>query len=161
MEIKCLRIEEKGGAVSMSCNVLIVDDSLSMRSVIRKTLTLSRFDVDAFFEASNGREALNVLASSWVDVVITDINMPVMNGIEMIREMHKDELYRQIPVIVVTTEANRERIDEAACLGAKGFLKKPFLPEELKRVLQSALGLGTDGTYREEREAAAGGDLDF
>jgi len=147
----------------MSCNVLIVDDSLSMRSVIRKTLTLSKFHVDDFFEAPNGREALNVLASSWVDAVITDINMPVMNGIEMIREMQKDELYREIPVIVVTTEANRERIEEAARLGAKGFLKKPFLPEELKRVLQSVLGFAADGTYheQEEREATADGDLDF
>jgi two-component system chemotaxis response regulator CheY len=98
-----------------------------------------------------------------VDAVITDINMPVMNGIEMIREMQKDELYREIPVIVVTTEANRERIEEAARLGAKGFLKKPFLPEELKRVLQSVLGFAADGTYheQEEREATADGDLDF
>ena len=143
----------------MSCNVLIVDDSMSMRAVIRKILMLSKFDVDSFFEAANGREALKVLGSSWVDVVITDINMPVMNGIEMIQEMRKDELYGQIPVIVVTTEANRERIEEAARLGAKGFLKKPFLPEELKRVLQSALGFAKDGTYREE--ATADSELDF
>ena len=95
------------------------------------------------------------------DVVITDINMPVMNGIELIREMRKDELYREIPVIVVTTEANRERIEEAARLGAKGFLKKPFLPEELKRVLQSALGFAADGAYREEGEPTGNGDLDF
>ena len=75
----------------MSCNVLIVDDSMSMRAVIRKIIMLSKFDVDSFFEAANGREALKVLASSWVDVVITDINMPVMNGIND-PEMRKDEL---------------------------------------------------------------------
>jgi len=131
-----------------------------MRSVIRKILTLARFDVGSFFEAPNGKEALHVLASSWVDVIITDINMPVMNGIEMIKELRQDDLYRNIPVIVVTTEANRERIEEAARLGAKGFLKKPFLPEELKHVLQSALGFAKDGIYLENVENEDG-DLDF
>ncbi len=144
----------------MSCNVLIVDDSLSMRSVIRKIITLSKFDVAAFHEAANGREALDALASSWIDVVITDINMPVMNGIELMQELGKDDLYRNIPVIVVTTEANRERIEEAARLGAKGFLKKPFLPEELKHILQSALGLEKYGDYP-ERDEIEGEDLDF
>ncbi len=144
----------------MSCNVLIVDDSLSMRSVIRKIITLSKFDVAAFHEAANGKEALDVLASSWVDVVITDINMPEMNGIELMQELRKDDLYRNIPVVVVTTEANRERIAEAARLGAKGFLKKPFLPEELKKVLQSALGLEKYGDSP-ERNGIEDGDLDF
>ncbi|MDI9571096.1 MAG: response regulator [Pseudomonadota bacterium] len=144
----------------MSCNVLIVDDSLSMRSVIRKIITLSRFDVGAFHEAANGREALETLASTWIDVVITDINMPDMNGIELMQAMIKDELYRNIPVVVVTTEANRERIEEAARLGARGFLKKPFLPEELRRVLQSALGLEKHGDYQ-EKDVMEGEDLDF
>ena len=97
--------------------------------------------MDKCLEASNGRQGLELLADNWVDVILSDINMPEMNGIELMQELRKDDLYRNIPVVVVTTEANRERIAEAARLGAKGFLKKPFLPEELKKVLQSALGL--------------------
>ncbi|HOK06722.1 MAG TPA: response regulator [Syntrophales bacterium] len=130
----------------MSCNVMIVDDSLSMRAVIKKILKLSGFDVDVCYEAQNGREALAVLAESWVDVIITDLNMPEMDGIEMIKTLQADDLYRRIPVVVVSTEASRERMDEVLRLGARAFMKKPFLPEELRNTLQTVLGF-KDGVY--------------
>jgi len=126
----------------MSCNVLIVDDSLSMSSVIRKTLTLSKFHVDDFFEAPNGREALNVLASSWVDAVITDINMPVMNGIELIERMEADGLLKSIPVVVISTEGSATRMDALKAKGIKGYIRKPFSPETIKKILLEILGEG-------------------
>ncbi|MDD5169809.1 MAG: response regulator [Syntrophales bacterium] len=143
----------------MTFNILIVDDSYSMRSVIRKIISLSGFKVDQCFEAENGREALDVLSNNWVDVIISDINMPEMNGIEFIKQLKQDNLFKEIPVIFVTTEGSRERILEAKQAGAGGFLKKPFLPEELRKLICDLVGLSNDGKYAEE--SADSDSLDF
>jgi two-component system chemotaxis response regulator CheY len=131
----------------MAFNILIVDDSMSMRAVIKKIISLSGFKVDEFCEAQNGKEALEVLSRQWIDLVLSDINMPVMNGIEMLRELKKDDLFKEIPVIFVTTEGSKERIEEAIEAGASGFLKKPFLPEELRSLLSKIVGLDAEGKY--------------
>ncbi|OPL15973.1 MAG: two-component system response regulator [delta proteobacterium MLS_D] len=143
----------------MSFNVLIVDDSFSMRAVIKKVVTMSGFEVDRCFEASDGTEALSVMAGQWVDLVITDINMPRMNGIELLAKMKEDDLLRMIPVAVVSTEGNEERVREAFSFGARGYLKKPFLPEECRTVLCEIVGIEEDGGYAADDEDA--GDLDF
>lgn len=130
----------------MSVSVMIVDDSLSMRAVIKKVLRLSGLEMHECHEAENGRAALEVLGKSWIDVIITDLNMPEMDGLELIKRLNEDPLYREIPVIVVSTEASREHMEEVRALGVKGFMKKPFLPEELKRTIQIALGMET-GVY--------------
>ncbi|MCX7982163.1 MAG: response regulator [Syntrophales bacterium] len=131
----------------MAFNILIVDDSMSMRSVIKKIISLSGFKVDEYLEASNGREALNILARNWVDIILSDINMPEMNGIELLKELKKDELYKQIPVVFITTEGSKERMEEAIQEGASGFLKKPFLPEELRALLCQLVGVDEEGKY--------------
>ena len=143
----------------MTFNILIVDDSFSMRSVIRKIISLSGFQVNQYYEAQNGREALEVLSGNWVDVIISDINMPEMNGIEFIKHLKQDNLYKEIPVIFVTTEGSKERIEEAQSAGADGFLKKPFLPEELRKLICELVGLSDDGKYGEEN--AESDSLDF
>ena len=131
----------------MTLNILIVDDSYSMRSVIRKIIALSGFKMDQCYEAQNGREALDVLSQQWVDVILSDINMPEMNGIDFLKHLKQDNLYKEIPVIFVTTEGSTERIMEAKSAGAGGFLKKPFLPEELRKLLCDLVGLSDDGRY--------------
>ena len=88
----------------MAFNVLIVDDSSSMRAVIRKIIRVSGFNVGEYLEAADGKEALKVLADEWVDLVLTDINMPNMNGLELIAEMKRDRMLQSIPVVMVTTE---------------------------------------------------------
>lgn len=135
----------------MSFNVLIVDDSAAMRAVIRKIIVMSGFSMAQGFEAANGREALEKLKNNWVDVIISDINMPEMNGLEMLKRLHEDSLYREIPVIVVSTEGSAERIDEALRLGAKAFVKKPFQPEEIRNVLHEVMGVGSDGQYHQDK----------
>jgi len=140
----------------MSFNVIVVDDSSSMRSVIKKIITMSGFKMDHCFEAGNGREGLEVMSNNWVDVVVTDINMPVMTGIEMLQEMKKDKLLREIPIIVVSTEANTERVREAIESGASGFIKKPFTPEECRKTLHEVIGVDEDGNYQDDDEG-----LDF
>ncbi len=134
----------------MSFNILITDDSLSMRAVIRKVINLSGIPVAECFEAANGRQALEILSQHWVDVIISDINMPEMNGMELLQELKKDKLFQEIPVIMVSTEGNRERIEEAERMGARGFLKKPFVPEELRSELYRILGLTEEGTYQDD-----------
>jgi len=116
-------------------NVLIVDDSQTMRKVIRKTVSISGFEIGDCWEAGNGREALDILHSCWVDLILADLNMPVMNGLEMLRELKKGELHRHIPVILITTEGSEKRLEEAYALGIKGYIQKPFYPETIRDVL--------------------------
>ncbi|MCK9273930.1 MAG: response regulator [Syntrophales bacterium] len=143
----------------MSFNVLIVDDSSSMRAVIKKVVSMSGFEMDNCFEAESGSEALAVMSERWVDLVISDINMPHMNGIEMLCRMKTDDLLRAIPVVIVSTEGNEERIREAFDCGAGGFLKKPFLPEECRSILYKVMGVEEDGCYGSDDEDA--GEFDF
>ena len=124
----------------MAFNVLIVDDSSSMRAIVKKIIKVSGFNVGEFLDASDGKEALKVLADEWVDIVLTDINMPNVNGMELMAEMKKDELLRSIPVVMITTEGSEKKMQEAVDLGASGYVKKPFLPEDIKRTLSSIMG---------------------
>ena len=143
----------------MSFNVLIVDDSRSIRSVIKKIISMSGFRMDQCLEAENGRDALHVLSENWVDVILSDINMPEMNGFELLEALKKDSLLKDIPVIIISTEGREERIQDAFGLGAKGFIKKPFLPEEVKSILYEVIGVDDDGEYGEDE--GDDGDLDF
>jgi len=116
-------------------NVLIVDDSQTMRKVIRKTVSISGFEIGDCWEAGNGQEALAILGSCWVDLILADLNMPVMNGLEMLRELKKTELHSHIPVVLITTEGSEKRLEEAYALGIKGYIQKPFFPETIRDVL--------------------------
>ncbi|MDY7035337.1 MAG: response regulator [Thermodesulfobacteriota bacterium] len=129
----------------MAFNVLIVDDSSSMRAVIKRTIKLSGFNVGEYLEAANGREALKVLGNEWVDIVLTDINMPNMNGFELLAEMKKDQILRSTPVVMVTTEGSEKRMQDSIELGANGYIKKPFKPEEIKKTLNNIMGEEEDG----------------
>lgn len=139
----------------MAFNVLIVDDSSSMRAIIKKIIKVSGFSVGEFLVAADGKEALKVLKDEWVDIVLTDINMPNMDGIELIAEMKKDELMRSIPVVMVTTEGSEKKMQEAMDLGASGYVKKPFLPEDIKRTLSSIMG-EEDGQRDHDEDDEAG-----
>jgi len=143
----------------MSFNVMIVDDSGAMRAVIKKIINISGFKMSQCLEAGNGREALEKMKGNWVDVIISDINMPEMTGLELLQFLNEDPLYQNIPVIIVSTEGSRERMDEVLNYGAKGFIKKPFLPEDIRRVLYNVIGVGADGEYQEDRGDADDGDF--
>ena len=128
----------------MSYNVLIVDDSKSMRRVILKTLQLSGFDLGESIEASNGQEALAILEDNWVDLILSDVHMPVMDGIEFIKNLREKDICRDTPMIFVTTEANEDRLNQLMELGASGYIRKPFRPEEIRALLSRIMG-ETDG----------------
>jgi two-component system, chemotaxis family, chemotaxis protein CheY len=143
----------------MSFNVLIVDDSGAMRAVIKKIINISGFRMNHCFEAGNGLEALEQLKKNWVDVIVSDVNMPGMNGLELLEALHQDPLYQNIPVIIVSTEGSSERMSEAADKGARGFIKKPFLPEDIRSILCDVIGVRADGEYEEDRRDADDGDF--
>ncbi len=124
----------------MAFNVLIVDDSAPMRSVIKKTLKMSGFNLGELFEASNGIEALEVLRDNWLDLVLTDYNMPEMDGLQLIEEMKKDDLLSAIPIVVITTEGSKEKIRTFLEKGASDCIQKPFTPEVIKKRLNHILG---------------------
>ena len=123
----------------MAYNILIVDDSQTMRKVILKALTLSGFELGRCIEAANGQEALKALNTEWVDLILTDLNMPVMNGFDLIRNLKADENLHGIPVILITTEGSEVRLQELFGLGVKDYIQKPFHPETLRDVLTRVL----------------------
>jgi two-component system chemotaxis response regulator CheY len=125
----------------MAFRLLIVDDSAAMRSLIRRIGSMSGLEVVEYLEAENGEEALQVLSREWVDVVLTDINMPRMNGEELVARLEKDEVLRSIPVLVISTDSTPGRMERLISLGAKGYLRKPFTPFDLRAELERVLGV--------------------
>ena len=124
----------------MTYSVLIVDDSPVMRSFIRRVLGLSGFELGECLEAGNGEEALAQLSAHRVDIILTDINMPGMNGEELLRRLGADGTLKTTPAIVISTDATNERIVRMIQLGAQGYMSKPFTPETLRDELERVLG---------------------
>ncbi len=125
----------------MALNILIVDDSRTMRAVIAKTLQLADVPVSELYEASNGKEALDILADHWIDLVFADINMPVMNGIEMVDKMCEDGLLKTVPVVIVSTEGSTTRIEQLKAKGVSAYVRKPFTPEMIQKVVDDIVGV--------------------
>lgn len=124
----------------MPYSVLIVDDSPVMRSFIRRVMDLSGFEVREYLEAANGEEALAQLGEHAVDVILTDINMPKMNGEELLERLAKDGRLKAVPALVISTDATKDRILRMIALGAEGYMTKPFTPETLREELERVLG---------------------
>jgi two-component system chemotaxis response regulator CheY len=125
----------------MAYRVLIVDDSPAMRAFVKRVIRLSGFELSHCFEASNGEEALRVLHVEWVDAILTDVNMPGMDGEEFLRRLSADELLRSIPVVVISTDATANRAARMLALGARSYIAKPFRPETLRAQLERTLGV--------------------
>jgi two-component system chemotaxis response regulator CheY len=124
----------------MPFKILIVDDSNPMRAVIKKIIKASGFDITEFFEAATGREALDILDRQWLDLVLSDYNMPDMDGLEMLKAMKANEMLKDIPVIMVSTEASNQRIETFIKTGAAAYIRKPFTPEQIRSQLNNLLG---------------------
>jgi two-component system chemotaxis response regulator CheY len=123
----------------MLLNVLIVDDSPIMRKMVRRALDMANLPLGSVIEANEGREALRLLSEQEIDVVLADINMPGMNGVELVEQMVADGLLPRIPVVIVSTERSQERISRLKSLGVRNYLHKPFRPEAMRSALADAL----------------------
>lgn len=124
----------------MNCNVLIVDDSPILRAAIKKVVKLAGIESERIHEAGNGKEALEVLDQHWVDLVLLDLNMPVMNGEEFTEALRQNADLKDVAVVVVSTEANQQRLDRMRELGVIETLHKPFEPEDLHRLIGKVMG---------------------
>jgi two-component system chemotaxis response regulator CheY len=124
----------------MAFNILIVDDSPAMRRVVRRVVAIAGVDVGKYLEAENGVEALARLRSDWIDLVMTDINMPDMDGEQLLVEVRKDPMLTTIPVLIISTDRSEDRARRMMSLGADGYVSKPFLPATLSREMYRLLG---------------------
>jgi len=119
----------------MSLDVLIVDDSAAIRKILQRVLVQADVPLGTVCEASDGIEALERLKTIKVGLILSDINMPNMDGIALLGRLKADEAYRSIPVLMVTTEGSQAKVLQALELGAKGYVKKPFTAEQIKEKL--------------------------
>jgi len=124
----------------MAYNVLIVDDSATMRALLRKVLNISGLEIGTCFEGANGREALEILEQNWVDLVLSDLHMPEMDGAALVKALRQNQLWQSIPVVLITTEGRREVLEVFFQQGVQGYIRKPFRPEDIKEKLQNILG---------------------
>jgi two-component system, chemotaxis family, chemotaxis protein CheY len=124
----------------MAYNILIVDDSPAMRRVVKRVVEICGVEVGNYLEAGNGLEALAVLRAEWVDLIMSDINMPEMDGEELLIEVRKDPALASIPLLVVSTDRSDARIQQMLSLGADGYVSKPFLPGVLSEEMYRLLG---------------------
>jgi two-component system chemotaxis response regulator CheY len=118
---------------------LIVDDSSVMRKIIERSLRQAGIELSEVFEAANGVEALAALGRTKVDLILSDINMPIMDGLEFVRQLQGVAEAKNIPVVMITTEGSETNVMQALSLGAKGYIRKPFTSDQVKEYVLPVL----------------------
>ena len=116
-------------------DVLIVDDSAAIRKILQRVLRQTEMPIGNIVEAGDGREALDALKAQKIDLILSDINMPNMDGIELLGQIKANETWTKLPVIMVSTEGSQAKVLEAVELGAAGYVRKPFSADQIKEKL--------------------------
>jgi two-component system chemotaxis response regulator CheY len=119
----------------VALDVLIVDDSAATRKILQRILGKSGLELGALVEAGDGAEALEKLKVQTVQLILSDINMPNMDGIQFLTELKSKPEFKDIPVIMITTEGGEAKVKEAVQLGASGYVRKPFTPDQINEKL--------------------------
>jgi len=133
----------------MATNILIVDDSATIRAMVKKSLELTLVDIGRIHEAGDGIAALALLADHKVDLVLADINMPRLDGVQLVTTMKRDPALANVPIIIISTEGSKERLNILRERGVVGFLHKPFRPEQLKELISKIVELPNDSHSEE------------
>ncbi len=123
----------------MALDVMIVDDSAAIRKILQRVLVQAGVALGTVHEASDGNEALAVLKTTKVGLILSDINMPNMDGIELLTKIKEDAEIRTVPILMVTTEGNQARVMQALQLGAAGYVRKPFTADQIKEKLTGVI----------------------
>ena len=123
----------------MEPDVLVVDDSAAIRKILQRVLRQTGMAIGAIHEAGDGQEALDVLQRVKPGLILTDINMPKMDGLQFLAAMKETESWRDIPVVMITTEGGEAKVGEAVRLGAAGYVRKPFTADQIKEKLSGIL----------------------
>lgn len=121
-------------------SVLIVDDSSVMRKIVERSLRQAGIEIAQVFEAGNGLAALAVLNEKKVDLVLCDINMPAMDGLEFVKQLPTVENAKGVPVVMITTEGSEGHVVQALSAGARGYIRKPFTADQVKEHILPVLG---------------------
>ena len=119
----------------MPLDVLIVDDSAAIRKILHRVLVQAEIPLGKVFEASDGMDALAKLKIDKVGLILSDINMPNMDGIEFLSRLKADDEFKSVPIVMVTTEGSQAKVMQALQLGAVGYVRKPFTAEQIKEKL--------------------------
>ena len=125
----------------MAFNILIVDDSATVRAVITKALKLSGVALNELHEAGNGKEALAVLEKSWVDLIFCDLSMPEMDGEELVAALQQSGVIETVPVVIVSSAGSGPCIARLMEAGVRDFIQKPFTPERIRQVVDQVMGV--------------------
>jgi two-component system chemotaxis response regulator CheY len=123
----------------MALDVLIVDDSAAIRKILHRVLLQTNLSLGRVHEANDGMEALERMRTESVSLVLSDINMPNMDGLEFLKAMKANPAWQNVPVMMVTTEGAQDKVLQALKLGAAGYVKKPFTPDQIKDKLTGLL----------------------
>jgi two-component system chemotaxis response regulator CheY len=124
----------------MGAVLLIVDDSRTSRKALMRSVEMSAYPIRKIYEVSNGQDAWAILREHWVDLVFTDLNMPIMDGEELLRYIRSSELLEKLPVVMVSSEGGQAHLNQIASLEPTGMFRKPFRPEKVKQLLHQILG---------------------
>src|ERR1700687_3996499 len=124
-----------------SIRALIVDDSSVMRKIVERSVRQAGIELTSVFQAGNGAEALAILAENKVELILCDINMPVMDGLEFVKQLSVVENAKGVPVIMITTEGSESHVVQALSAGARGYIRKPFTPEHVRDSVIPLLGV--------------------
>jgi two-component system, chemotaxis family, chemotaxis protein CheY len=119
---------------------LIVDDSSVMRKIVERSLRQAGVELEKVVEASNGAEALTALNDNAVDLILCDINMPVMDGLEFVKQIAGVQNAKGVPVVMITNEGSESHVVQALSAGARGYIRKPFTPDQVKEHVLPLLG---------------------
>ena len=123
----------------MDSDVLVVDDSAAIRKILTRVLRQTGMAIQTIHEAGDGQEALAVMALHRVDLVLSDINMPKMDGLQLLASLKASPQWQKIPVVMITTEGGETKVAEAVRLGAAGYVRKPFTADQIKEKLVGIL----------------------
>ncbi len=116
-------------------DILIVDDSAAIRKILQRVLRQAEIPIGNIYEAGDGKEALETLQRQQIGLVLSDINMPNMNGLELLSHLKATDPWKELPVVMVSTEGSQAKVLEAVQLGAAGYVRKPFNAEQIKEKL--------------------------
>src|ERR1041385_2540462 len=123
----------------MESDVLVVDDSAAIRKILQRVLRQTGMAIRTIYEAGDGQEALSLLAGHSVELILTDINMPKMDGLQLLASVKASARWRDIPVVMIPTEGGETKVAEAVKLGAAGYVRKPFTADQIKEKLAGFL----------------------
>lgn len=123
----------------MALDIMIVDDSAAIRKILQRVLVQAGVSLGTVHEANDGSHALELLKTNKVGLILSDINMPNMDGIELLSRLKADAEFKSVPIVMVTTEGSQARVMQALELGAAGYVRKPFTPDQIKEKLAGVI----------------------